>query len=312
MASFDLLVDTDPMAAQIDTVNGSVRNVTLAVSAMQAAVIAQEEESSRQICANVDNGFYILMKSQLSQKIAACSSVMSGKLLLMKKFRADINHIKEIMQDDYNRICRRYRKQFTALNKALEVRIHELDRPAMEIARLEKNYFDTQRDESSTVICTGQDTQMTAVISVNANLKNKTVKALQVMAENVNSSAVYNRKIMHIMNNKTVEAKTDRFIPVVVFESESMFDAQTSVQNIYSAQSGNTKKDELLTGAVQQQTAAFEWEAGHLEERESIRNYFMQQVTGSGCDERIAQEMIRLFGESSWAVPISREAANEL
>lgn len=57
MATFDIVVDTSPMANSLDNVNSNVRNVTASVVAMESAVVVAQERASEHICQNVDNGF---------------------------------------------------------------------------------------------------------------------------------------------------------------------------------------------------------------------------------------------------------------
>ncbi|MFA6938317.1 MAG: hypothetical protein WCQ67_08810 [Treponema sp.] len=302
MANFDVVVDTRPMASSIDTVNGNVRGVTGAVVAMQSAVVAEQRAASKKICENVDGGFYILMKSQLSQKIAACSSTMSSKLMLMKKFRQDINHIKDVMQEDYNRICRRYGKQFDALNKALESRVHELDRPSMEIAEAQKLLFKKMRDESCSVICY-EDSQVADDEAVTATVKGKSIKAIDAMSKNVNGSIVYNRNVQHILKNESVDTKKENFIPVLIVESDSMFDSSAKVSNIYVPENNNSVGKGVVANQVQAKASEFDWQPVVKEEHDFVKNSFMQKCSSAGVEERVANEMIRLFNESEWSSP---------
>ena len=303
MADFNITLDTIPMAQSIDTVNGNVQGTTTAVVAMHAAVIAEEHATSQQICQNVDNGFYILMKSQLSQKIAACSSTMSSKLMQMKKFRSDINHIQEVMQSDYNRICRRYQKLFTSLDKALEARIHELDRAAMEIGIEEKRMFGKLRDDSACVVCYDGDTQVTAQKSITAKVKSKTGKAIAAMGAEVIDRIVYNRKVEHILEKEKVDSNADSYVPVIVEESDSMFDMTNKVNNVYVPQTECFTNTDIIANQVQSTVQENEWKPVVKEEYDQVQNSFMKCCTESGLEERVVKEMIRLFGSSTWTVP---------
>ncbi|MCK9171037.1 MAG: hypothetical protein M0P01_11550 [Treponema sp.] len=305
MANFNVTIDTQPMAQSIDTVNGHVENVTGAVVAMQSAVVAEELSASRQICSNVDNGFFILMKSQLSQKIASCSSIMSSKLMLMKKFRSDILHIQVVMQEDYNRICRRYHLQFIALDKALEARIRELDRAAMEIAAMQKRMFGKLRDDSSCTICYDYDTQFASEKSVTAKVKRKTEKALDAMTCDVEESIMYNRKVGHILRNSIIPAKEEVYIPVVLAETDSMYDTANKVSSVYTADTGIFSNADEVSNQVQSSLPSFRWTPVAKEEHDQVQNAFMQRCSSSKIDDRVTKEMIRLFNESSWAVPVS-------
>lgn len=81
MANFNFTVDTSPMASEMQSVSHGVNRVSGAVVAMQAAVIAAEKEGAEHVCQNVNKGFYSLMHSQISQKIAQLTSTVEAKLL---------------------------------------------------------------------------------------------------------------------------------------------------------------------------------------------------------------------------------------
>ena len=110
MADFNITVDTSPMARSLDVVNSNVSGVTASVVAMESAVVIAQEQAAQNICHNVDTGFFILMKSQFDQKIAAVSSKMLSQMQLMESFKNDLDKIMLIMQDDYERIKQRYMK----------------------------------------------------------------------------------------------------------------------------------------------------------------------------------------------------------
>ena len=101
MATFDITVDTSPMANSLDYVNSNVRDVTASVVAMESAVVIAQQEASNHICKNVDTGFFILMKSQFDQKIAAISSEMLSKMQLMESFKNEIDKIMLTFSDPW-------------------------------------------------------------------------------------------------------------------------------------------------------------------------------------------------------------------
>ena len=68
MATFDITVDTSPMANSLDHVNSNVRDVTASVVAMESAVVIAQQEASDHICKNVDTGFFISSTSSGSSK----------------------------------------------------------------------------------------------------------------------------------------------------------------------------------------------------------------------------------------------------
>lgn len=300
MADFNITVDTQPMANSIDTVNSNVRNVTSSVVAMQTAVVLAQEEASDRICRNVDEGFFILMKSQFDQKIAAVSSKMLSTMQLMETFKDDIDKIMVIMQDDYERIKSRYTKHFSSLDKALETRIHELDKKAYEISR---NYKMNQFKSGSEIIktiCYNDDTQLVNVKEVSATVKSKSVKSIGVMANDVIEQLKYSKSVKDILKEIKFEEPKDEYVPVIFTETDSMMSENSSVKNVYTSSEAEFSKNSKYLNQLKESSNNFAWKNVKDEEFEPIKNSFQQKVSNQISDERVAKEMLRLFAESKW------------
>ena len=299
MADFDITVDTHPMAQSIDTINGNVRNVTTAVVAMETAVVLANEHAASKVCRNVDNGFFMLMNSQLSQKMAACASTISSKTMQMEKFRKDILRIQKVMTDDYMRIARRYTKHFNTLDKALEQRIHELDKAAMELGRLQHGMTGKLCGECSKAMVYSVDTNEIANKASQAQVKVRSSKAIGVMTDDISAKLHYNSKVNHILKEDTVEAKEEKYIPVVVVESESMFDKSNTVNNVYFSNEQKSGADKI-SNAVQEESSKFDWQEVTSEDYERIKTSFMNYCSSAGMQDRVASEVMRLFEGSKW------------
>lgn len=301
MADFNITVDTSEMARSIDSVKGHVDGVTGAVTAMETAVIIAQDQASKHICQNVDNGFYMLMRSQLSQKIAAVSSEMFSRQQLMETFKKEIDKIMLIMTDDYRRIHDRYERHFNSLNKALDTRIHELDKRAYEIS---KNYKSSQFKVGNDVLKTiayNDDTERLNVQSVSATVKNKSARAINVMKDDVIESVTYEKSVSHILKDEAVTEATEHYIPVLIAETDSVVTTNTSVSNIYVPQNDNIPKSDVVN-QVQSNAANFAW--GFVDQIcfDSVKNSFMRKCTEAGIEDRVLQEMVRLLDATKWEV----------
>lgn len=313
MAQFDMVVDTDPMAATMATVGASVMGVTGAVVAMQSAVVAQEEQAARDISANVDRGFYMLMKSQISQKMASLAAQISSKILLMRKFRADIVHMKDLMTGDYNRICRRYKRQFGALDKEAETRVRELDQKAVEVAAIYNHFNSTRTDSSAALFLCGDEALKMNVLETNAAVKSKTNRALDAMASNVESTLKYNKDVEHILKppltaGSDAPATTkavQTYVSALVTEAMSMFDKNSTIANVYLPQSEHLKGSEFIEREVRETDSSFEWSEVKADDKAKVSLAFTKEIETANTDGRVALEMKRLFDESVWSVPAS-------
>jgi len=134
MATFNYTVDTHPMAEEISTVSRHVNLTTGAVVAMQTAVILAESEGADHVCTNVNRGFYSLIRSQISQKMAKYQSDVDSNLMQLVQQKNALLAIRTRMQRDYNMISARYVKLFNSLNSNLKQRVFELDKPVIDFA----------------------------------------------------------------------------------------------------------------------------------------------------------------------------------
>jgi hypothetical protein len=314
MASLHFEVDTSPMARTVDSVNGHVNGVTVAVTAMEAAVIAAEKNSSRTICENVDNGFYLLVKSQISQKAVAAYAEMNSKLGILTQLLKALNGIKNQMQADYNMICRRYHKLFQSLNNALEARIRELDRPAMKIAEIKNSLvLERLKNDSSTLFSAAEEIISAGQFAIGGRIKRKTRDAMEILYNSTVESRVYNEKLENILVKKSGDyagkaAETSLavenyfFLPVIFSSSESLLKPEESIENVYMAQGALQDSSQIVT-EVKQNHEKFTWKDISGKEKEQVKKEFFLLCENSSSDERLNREILRLFDESSWEVP---------
>ena len=297
MADFDIVVDTSPMAESLDVVKSNVSNVTASVVAMESAVVIAQEQAAQNICKNVDTGFFILMKSQFDQKIAAVSSKMLSQMQLMESFKNDIDKIMVIMNDDYDRIRQRYTKHFNSLDKALESRIHELDKRAYEISR---NYKMSQYKIGGEVIkalCYNDDTQLLNVKQMSATVKSKSAKSIGVMSDDVIDQLKYSDSVKNILKGESTADSQSEFIPVIFVETDSMITEDSSVSDILAPTEKAFASNSKFLSQLKDASKSFSWKAVNDKDFSPIENSFKAKVNQEISDERVAKEMLRLFGE---------------
>ena len=98
------------MAQTVGTVSTHVNGTTAAVVAMKAAVVQAEKEGADHVCEKVNKGFYTLIRSQISQKIATLRSEVDSQLMRLNQQRKQLTAIRQRMERDYQMICGRYLK----------------------------------------------------------------------------------------------------------------------------------------------------------------------------------------------------------
>ncbi|MDR0710109.1 MAG: hypothetical protein LBF77_08595 [Spirochaetaceae bacterium] len=316
-ATLHFEVDTSPMARTVDSVRGHVNGVAIAVTAMEAAVIAAEQDASRTICENVDNGFYILVKSQISQKAVAAYSEMNSKAGILTQLLKALDNIRNQMQADFNMICRRYNKLFQSLNKSLETRIKELDRPAMRLAEIKSSLvFDRLKNDSSMLVNAAEETISVGQFAIGGRLKQKTRDTMRTLYDSTVESRSYNEKLESILmkqeagpagssrgsQEKQASSSDYFFLPVVVSSTESLLRSGEVIDTVYTAQAGVLQNPAPIVTEVKQVQDRLNWTALQDGDKEQVKKEFISLCESGSSDERLNREMIRLFDESSWEV----------
>jgi len=318
MADLLFNVDTTPMAQTVDSAKGHLNGVTVAVTAMQAAVIAAEFSASKTICENVDNGFYMLVKSQISQKAVAAYTEMTSKQITMLQLAKALENVKRQMEGDFNMITRRYAKLFNSRNKALDTRIKELDRPSMQLADIKKMVvFDKLKDDSSMLFSITAEALPFAQTALSGKLKQKTRDTMITLSESVTENSSYSEKVDSILVKNESDfsggysadkdsasggnADSDfRYLPAIFLATESLLNPNDSIENIYIAHNEVWENTAPVVSEINRVQGRLCWITADREEKETIRREFMALCEKEAEDERLSKEIARLFDDSSW------------
>ena len=302
MADLHFTVDTTPMAHSVDSARGHINGVTVAVTAMEAAVIAAERKASQTICENVDNGFYMLVKSQISQKAVAAYTEMTSKQMTLLQLAKALDGVKRQLEGDYNMIARRYAKLFNSLNKALETRVKEIDRPAMQLAATKKSIvFDKLKDDSSMLVSISAEALPLAQTALAGKIKQKTRDTMETLAESLFENRSYNEKVDSILVKGDADTAGDsdyHYLPAIFFATDSLLKSGDSIENVYTADAWqNTAPVVAEIGRVH---SGLNWSQIEKEDKDAIRKEFLALCEREGGEQRLANEIIRLYDASAW------------
>lgn len=296
MERFDFVVDTNPMADSVNSISGHVNATTAAVVAMQAAVIASEEKAAKKVCANVDRGFYNLIRSQISMKLATCFTEMNAKLALLMEYAKALGRSKDRMENDYYRLKREYSKTFHGLDAALENRVAQLDKPAMSLANTRKKVilgkFTRDVPESLTL---SQETESTEQRIISARLKSKTSKSLRFLGNKVHENLEYSALMYSLMEKKTVDKEYEEYIPVVYSSEQSMLMNDSYVMQLYYPEYlSDSVKNNIGLNILSQIDSIKASQVSDAEKQE-ITKSFCDMASRSPMDQRVSRVMMELF-----------------
>ncbi len=299
MAHFSFTVDTEPMADSIDGVAHHVDGTTAAVVAMQTAVVIAEQHAADKICNNVNFGFYSLIRSQISQKIAKHKSVADAKIMELQQQAVSLGSIRGRMERDYMMLASRYTKLFESLNKALRGRIFELDKPttnfvlkdiipvAMRTKRLSGTPAITQTESIT-------DSQMISV----SNTKYNALQNISSMQEFIYNSENQKKLIGSILVKETVAKPTAKYIPVAFCEFEGLNVRQSQWTISQPALTKNTNAK--IETSIYPSLADLSWSSSENQNSSRIKQEYESYVANSTLNERIKKQMLSFINVNKW------------
>lgn len=298
---FDCLVDTSEMAREIDSVKKHVNATTTAVVGMQAAVIKAQADGADHVCKKVNQGFYALIHSQISQKMASLQSKVDAHLLRLNQQRKQLAAIRQRMERDYQMLSGRYLKIFNSLNRNLRHRITEIDRPILNFATTEADKVTNRGNQLISTVPIGQaETIRTSQAVASSNLKYRAARAIESIESFITDSnrlkAITDRILLHRSISDDVDTV---FIPVCI--AQSNIDANGNIQTTINISEIGLSKDARQTIETRIATSCREDSMAWKKPTEidpEIANYFRQMVASSGLSQRHRDAMLAMFGKN--------------
>lgn len=298
MAHFNFTVDTNPMADSIQGVSRHVNGTTAAVVAMQTAVVIAEKNSADNICNNVNLGFYSLIRSQISQKIATHKSKADAKIMELQQQSISLASIKSRMEKDYNMHANRYTRLFDSLNKALKGRIFELDKPTTSF--INKDVLPTanrtkQLSAASSII---QLESITGGQLISAsNTKYNALQNISSMKDFIYSSENQKVLIGSILVNKTIDKPVEIFVPIILNESEGL-NVRQRQWSISQSSSGHVHNK--IESYAYSNLPGLNWTESTTTDTTRVNQEFGSLVEQASISDRIKKQMLKLLNASTW------------
>lgn len=240
--SVNLYVDTSPFDASVQDCSASVSHLNGAVVAMNSAQVASINQASDDISNHVISGFFNMIKSELSQGMAALFSKFKAVFELLSSNAKRVEKQQLVMQDDYSRISGRYNKIFSDLDEELEKRVAALDKNVFEISKRiqgEQLNNETAKKVAQFVLGTNEDDILQQELLI-ANTKSKVLGAMQSLSGNVVQQAVYSNQVKNILGETAAAQNEENFVPVVFTESAGLDKPDTEYRVFASSASNDS------------------------------------------------------------------------
>lgn len=299
MAHMNFTVDTTPMAREIESVSHRVNGTTAAVVGMRAAVIQAEADAADLVCANVNRGFYTLIHSQISQKIARLQSDVDSHLMKLNQHRKQLLAIKDRMERDYRLLTSRYNKTFKSLNKSLENRVYELNKPTFKFAVNDNNTMNNRTCQLTATVPVSQSELLVASQRIAiSNMKNRCVQVVSSVNEFLSQIKEQDKLAKAILLPHLVEKQSaPLMVPIII--SESNYDAYNHTSQTVTVNESalsNRVRESIRKSAYD---ATMQWEQPAAIDAE-IRSEFHRCLTASTASDRVKDMAQKLFAANNF------------
>lgn len=300
MATFNYTVDTKPMADEIKSVSRHVNATTGAVVAMQTAVIYAEEKAADHVCNNVNKGFYSLIRSQISQKMAKLQSDVDSHVMQLVQQKNALLNIKNRMQKDYNMISSRYIKLFNGLNSNLKQRVFELDKPTIDFAVKEVDKVTNRTKYLTATVPINQLESLSAsqkIIASNIKFRgHNVIKSMSSFLFEMNNQKKLTDQIL-ISDSRYTETATV-YIPILICECN-----RDKQDNSIEISVSDVELDNLSKSAIKNTAFAelnkLEWQTKVAPNTE-LKSEFSKFVSVSSKSQRVKDLTLKLFQSNNY------------
>jgi len=302
MAYIDCVVDTNPMAAEISTVSNHIKGTTTAVVAMQTAVVLAEKKAADHVCDNVNKGFYTLIRSQISQKIAKLQSEVDSHLMQLNQQKRQLLAIRGRMERDYNMISSRYMKLFNGLNQNLKQRIFELDKPTIDFAVKEVEKVSNRTKYLTAAVPVSQLESLAASQKIIAsNVKFRGLKVISSMSNFLNDMSEQKKLTDRILLKKGNVENSALAVPVAITECNfDKFDNKNVDIQVNNAQLSKQTQSSIKN-AVNANLENIGWQASKEIDKE-VKSEFSKHLSQSNSSQRVKDLANKMFMANNFQI----------
>jgi len=291
-------VDTDPFDNSVAGCNRTVNLLTGAVVATEAAQIASIDKNSKKVATTIVDGFFGYIRSEISQQVMELSQRIDALLLHLRELEKSCLAKQKQMEVDYNRISGRYVNIFNDLNKELENRVFELDKPTFVFKNNIDNHSNRIFDNdlvSSVAIFGREGGELQAKISASI-AKKRTLNAINQVKIFLWKQKELQATINRSMLNENYA--TTRFSPVCFVETHS--DKRQINKNVYHPDFLPKLNQNEMVECFKTQ----KWANVTPTQKENIQRYFNTEVSTAYTsndqhNERVKNMIVKIFDINS-------------
>lgn len=288
-------VDTNAFDASVGHCNNAVNALTGAVVATEAAQVESKRQASKQIASTIVKGFFDYVGADLSQKIKELSSKCESLFIALMGHKDNCLSKSKQMQDDYNRISKRYSKIFEDLDKETVSRIEVLDKPTFQFAESAQNLVDRNSNTEMLGIST---------ISANENIKLETVlscshvkQQASVLLDKANCYLQGTYRLANSVRDMLDDSQAENDILLPVMFVESVKNIENKETRIIGTDDSFTPSGDAVDSTLRSKFMSKDVEWGNMNSNDfdKVISYLNAEVQSDQMDDRTLKTMLGLL-----------------
>ncbi|MBR2050636.1 MAG: hypothetical protein IKK27_02645 [Alistipes sp.] len=293
LVTVNIDVETDEFDHSVAGCNKTIDLLTGAVAATNSAQVASISQNAEKVGQTIIRGFFKTISSELSQQIMELSTKLESLVLTLRHFAERCAAKQQQMEVDYNRIASRYVKVFNDLNKELENRVYELDRPAFTFKR--SSDTQTLRSTASDLVGTaavssGEAGLLQAQISASIT-KKRALDTINAANGFLAQQKCLEQTITRSMVNESSDATI--YVPVLFIETEDQ-EGYVQRDTYHTEQLPTIDSGNLIVQFNNQR-----WREMDRDDAERVRQYLVGEINRTYVDKdshttRIREMIARL------------------
>lgn len=288
-------VDTNAFDASVGHCNNAVNALTGAVVATEAAQVESKRQASKQIASTIVKGFFDYVGADLSQKIKELSSKCESLFIALMGHKDNCLSKSKQMQDDYNRISKRYSKIFEDLDKETVSRIEVLDKPTFQFAESAQNLVDRNSNTELLGIST---------ISANESIKLETVlscshvkQQASVLLDKANCYLQGTYRLANSVRDMLDDSQAENDILLPVMFVESVKNIENKETRIIGTDDGFTPSGDAVDSTLRSKFMSkdVEWGDMNSNDFDKVISYLNAEGQSDQMDDRTLKTMLGLL-----------------
>lgn len=265
-------VETEPFDASVAVCDAQLAALGSAVTDMKDAQCKAIQNTSDVVSSHITSGFFSLVKSELSQNMAALFSKLNSQIILIMEKTKNAVRQREIMQSDYGRALARYTKVFSGLDDECKRRVAEVDKSSYILSSAIREKTTVQSQFQASSITYMNDGTVTRSMIFCAYIKSKAGIITKDLARRVAQQYLYAAQMKGILREDIGEGR-EVMVPVLYMKALNIEDKEGEEEECYAC-GGMEKIGQDMAEAVKRYAGTADSFIAGQEERGRIRKAF--------------------------------------